>query len=65
MTEPTATFTLPDMSCTHCVGTIRAALERELPGVPVTIDVAARQVSLAADPARAAAILTAAGYPPA
>lgn len=60
-----AVFTIPDMSCNHCVATIRAAFAERMPGVPVAIDLAARQVSVAAEPAAAAAVLTAAGYPPA
>ena len=55
-------FTVADMTCSHCVGTVRAAIERVLPGVPVEIDLSGHLVTVAGDPAIAAAAIRAAGY---
>lgn len=60
-----ATFTVPDMSCAHCVATIRAAFAERMPGLPVAIDLAAKRVSVPAAPEAAASVLREAGYPPA
>lgn len=63
MTEAT-TFRVPDMTCGHCVATLRSALAEGLPGAEVTIDLPARTVRVAGDPAAAAAIIAAADYTP-
>ena len=60
-------FTVADMTCSHCVGTVRGAIERALPGRRVTVDLATHQVTVAggADAATvAAAAVRAAGYTP-
>lgn len=60
-----AIFTVPDMSCAHCVGTIKGALESALPGAVFAIDLDAKRVTV---PANAAAVAEAAmrdaGYEP-
>lgn len=58
------TFEVADMTCGHCAGRIRSALESALPGSDVAIDVATRRVTVAGDSAVAAAAITAAGYTP-
>jgi copper chaperone len=57
-------FKVDGMNCGHCVGTIRQALSRLAPEGAVSIDLARREVSLAADldPAVAVAAMKAAGY---
>lgn len=59
-----AAFTVADMTCGHCVGTIRTALEEKMPGAAVEIDLAAKRVTVAGDAATAAAVITEAGYTP-
>jgi copper chaperone CopZ len=65
-----ATFTTPDMSCGGCANNIRRALSRE-PGVQrVDATPDTKRVEVTYDPGetsaeRLAALLTAAGYPPA
>jgi copper chaperone len=58
------TFAVSDMTCGHCVGTVRAALQRALPGVPVEISLDAHRVTVDGDAAVAAAAIRAAGYTP-
>lgn len=60
----TATFTVNDMTCGHCEKTVRAALEKEFPGAAVTVDLAARKVSVEADADKAAEAIREAGYTP-
>ena len=57
-------FAVPDMTCSHCVGTVRAAIERALPGVPLDINLAAHRVTVAGDAGAAAAAIRSAGYTP-
>jgi len=61
------TFKVEDMTCGHCAGTVKSALERGLPGAIVTADPAARLVSIsgASDRSAAARLITEAGYTPA
>ncbi|MCX8998476.1 heavy-metal-associated domain-containing protein [Rhizobiaceae bacterium BDR2-2] len=60
----TAIFTVPDMTCGHCEKTLRGALEKELPGAAVSIDLGARRVSVEGDAAKAEAAIREAGYTP-
>ncbi len=57
-------FTVPDMTCGHCVSTITQAVQQAVPGARVTADLAAHRVTVdnapAADPVRAA--IEQAGY---
>src|SRR3546814_3988194 len=59
------TFHVSDMTCGHCAGVIRSALEESLPGAAIEIDIAKAQVTVSGDQAKAAeeAIRTA-GYTP-
>ncbi len=58
------TFAVSDMTCGHCVGTLRDALSRALPGAPVEIDLARHRVTVDGDAGKAAAAIRAAGYTP-
>jgi copper chaperone len=55
-----------DMTCGHCAGTIKSAIESTIPGSKVTADPEARLVSVegAADLAEISNIITVAGYTP-
>ena len=57
-------FSVPDMSCGHCVGTITQAVQQAVPGARVAADLAAHRVTVenapAAEPVRAAIVQ--AGY---
>ena len=57
-------FKVDEMHCTHCMGRIKQALSQLVPESAINIDIARREVSLAADldPARAIAAMKAAGY---
>ncbi|WP_301070448.1 heavy-metal-associated domain-containing protein [Pseudooceanicola sp.] len=57
-------FHLPDMSCAHCEKTLRAALDKALPGAAVEVDLAAHLLSVAGDAAIAEAAIRDAGYTP-
>ncbi|WIY53607.1 heavy-metal-associated domain-containing protein [Devosia sp. YIM 151766] len=63
MSEKT-TFTVNDMTCNHCVGTVRGALERALPGSTVEIDLASHEVRFTGDRAKGADAIREAGYTP-
>lgn len=60
-------FTLPDMSCGHCVAAITQALKQADAQAQVTLDPAARTARVDSTLPRDAlvAVLTDAGYPPA
>ena len=60
----TLVFKVEDMSCGHCVSTIRQALAAGLPDAAVAIDLGTKEVRVAGDAAAAAAILREAGYEP-
>ena len=55
-----------DMSCGHCVGTIKGAIESAIPGARVTADLEAKLVTIegASDSARINSIIADAGYTP-
>ncbi len=58
-------FSVPDMSCGHCVSSIQSALAA-LPGIgPVTVDLAHKQVNVTAPVATDAVVsaLGAIGFP--
>jgi len=46
MTSPQMTFRVPDMSCAHCVNTIRSAIETAIEGSRVEADLASRIVTV-------------------
>lgn len=58
------TFTVPDMTCAHCEKAIRGAVTDALPGTDITIDLAARSVTVGGDAAVAEAAMREAGYSP-
>lgn len=63
MSEKT-TILVNDMTCNHCVGTVRSALEDALPGTTVDIDLASHKVSFTGDRAKGEAAIRDAGYTP-
>lgn len=63
MNEKT-TFTVNDMTCGHCAGTIRKALEDALPGTQVEIDIPTHKVSFSGDAAKGEEAIREAGYTP-
>lgn len=63
MTEKT-TFTVNDMTCDHCVGTVTRALEDALPGAQVSVDLAAHKVTFTGDLKAGEAAIREAGYTP-
>jgi copper chaperone len=59
------TFLVRDMTCGHCEKTVKQALDKALPGVPVAIDLANQRVTLeGGDPAKAEDAIRDAGYTP-
>jgi copper chaperone len=63
MTDRT-TLIVNDMTCGHCVGTVRGALEEALPGTRVEIDLVTHKVSFTGDRAKGEAAIRDAGYTP-
>lgn len=57
-----AVFTVPDMTCTHCEKTLRAAFEAAMPGARVRIDLPAHRLEVAGDAKAAHAVIAGAGY---
>jgi copper chaperone len=58
------TFTVNDMTCNHCVGTVRSALEEALPETHVDIDLATKKVSFTGDRTKGEEAIREAGYTP-
>ena len=63
MTEKTS-FTVNDMTCGHCVGTVRKALEEALPGAEIDINLDTHKVSFTGDRAKGEEAIREAGYTP-
>jgi copper chaperone len=63
MTEKTI-LTVNDMTCNHCVGTVRSALEEALPGTQVDIDLATKTVRFTGDRNKGEDAIREAGYTP-
>ena len=59
-------FRVDDMTCGHCAGTIKKAIEGVLPGVEVSADPESKLVSVkgVAEFSKLQAIVTEAGYTP-
>jgi len=59
-------FRVEDMTCGHCAGTIKQAVEGKVPGTSVTADPGSKLVSVegSADVAAIRSAITAAGYTP-
>ncbi|MCP4563892.1 MAG: heavy-metal-associated domain-containing protein [Bosea sp.] len=64
--EHAINFRVEDMTCGHCAGTIKKAIEDQLPGTAVTADPASKLVSVVgtADFSAIKSIVTGAGYTP-
>jgi copper chaperone len=60
----TTIFTVNDMTCSHCVGTVRKALEEALPGAEISVDLATHEVSFTGDRAKGEEAIKEAGYTP-
>lgn len=62
----TITLRIEDMTCGHCAGTIKKAIETGLPGTSVEADPASKLVSVrgSADLSSIEALITEAGYTP-
>ncbi|MFN3643557.1 MAG: heavy-metal-associated domain-containing protein [Gemmobacter sp.] len=58
-------LSVPDMSCQHCKAAVEAAIARIDPAAQVTVDLAARRVTVTgtATPAALIAALDAVGFP--
>lgn len=63
MTEKTI-LTVNDMTCGHCVGTVRQALKDALPGAEIAVDLATHRVEFTGDRAKGEAAIREAGYTP-
>lgn len=63
MTDKT-TLIVNDMTCNHCVGTVRGAIEQALPGSAVEIDLDSHRVSFIGDRTKAEEAIREAGYTP-
>ena len=57
-------FAVNDMTCSHCVGTVRKALEEVLPGAEILVDLATHKVSFSGDRAVGEEAIREAGYTP-
>ena len=53
-----------DMTCGHCVSTVRQALEEALPGEDISVELSTHEVSFSGDRAKAEAAILEAGYTP-
>ncbi|WP_332692210.1 heavy-metal-associated domain-containing protein [Devosia sp.] len=63
MTEKTI-LSVNDMTCGHCVGTVRKALEEALPGAEISVDLVTHKVEFTGDKAKGEAAIREAGYTP-
>jgi copper chaperone len=63
MTEKT-TLLVNDMTCSHCVATVREALQEALPGSAVSVDLASHRVEFTGDRAKGEEAIREAGYTP-
>lgn len=53
-----------DMTCSHCVGTVRQALADVFPGAEISVDLATHKVSFTGDRAVGEEAIREAGYTP-
>lgn len=60
----TTTLTVNDMTCAHCVGTVRKALETALPGAKIAVDLESHTVRFNGDRAAGERAIREAGYTP-
>lgn len=57
-------LTVNDMTCGHCVGTVRKALQDALPGAEISVDLSTHKVEFTGDRATGEAAIREAGYTP-
>ena len=57
-------FTVNDMTCGHCVGTVRKALEEALPGAGISVDLETHKVAFTGDRRTGEEAIREAGYTP-
>lgn len=57
-------FTVNDMTCNHCVGTVRKALEEALPGADISVNLDTHKVEFTGDRAKGEEAIREAGYTP-
>ena len=57
-------LTVNDMTCSHCVGTVRKALEDALPGAEISVNLDAHRGEFTGDRATGEAAIREAGYTP-
>lgn len=57
-------LTVNDMTCSHCVGTVRQALETALPGAEISVNLDTHKVEFTGDRATGEAAIREAGYTP-
>ena len=57
-------LTVNDMTCGHCVGTVRKALQDALPGAEIAVDLNTHKVEFTGDRATGEAAIREAGYTP-
>ncbi|HEY9345931.1 MAG TPA: heavy-metal-associated domain-containing protein [Inquilinus sp.] len=64
--DATLSFRVEDMTCGHCAGTIKGAIEGSIPGARVEADPVRKLVSVSGttDRAQVAALIAEAGYTP-
>lgn len=58
------TFTVNDMTCGHCVGTVRKALEEALPGAEISVSLDTHKVEFTGDRTKGEEAIREAGYTP-
>ncbi|GLQ10368.1 hypothetical protein GCM10007913_23000 [Devosia yakushimensis] len=63
MSEKTI-FAVNDMTCGHCVGTVRKALEDALPGATISVDLVTHRVEFTGDRSAGEEAIREAGYTP-
>jgi copper chaperone len=63
MTDKTI-LAVNDMTCSHCVGTVRKALEEALPGAEISVSLDTHRVEFTGDRATGEEAIREAGYTP-
>ncbi|SFV36086.1 copper chaperone [Devosia crocina] len=63
MTDKTV-LTVSDMTCNHCVGTVRKALGDALSGAEISVDLPTHRVAFTGDRTRGEEAIREAGYTP-
>ena len=63
MSEKTV-FAVNDMTCGHCVGAVKRALEEAFPGADVAVDLATHRAEFVGDADKGAEAIREAGYTP-